>query len=260
MTEAISDKPANADAPKATPEPGEKDKVVIPDKFKLEDGSVNQEAILKSYLEIESLSGRQGSELDNLRKDNESLRDSKQTAELLAQVVENTAKPTEEGRPDLQAWVDSRAEDWSSDPKLMASELLTTLSGWQQEDQNSAKAYADSQLSEIKKQNEALAQKLELLDPSVQPYSKVIGELQAEHGLNLSQAKAMAQKLAEAKGEHEPGRIDPPASVTSSRVTAPPGATGHTFSESDRDKYLRLGWSAEEIAEAEETQKARSSV
>lgn len=120
ITPPVTPPEPNVDAPP----PVEPQAVEIPEKFKNSDGSLNAQALLKSYVEVQSKIGEQGNRIGDYSRQVQELSTKLQQYEQSQQVppdepTEDNLRPPEEFNPD--EWFDS----FYSDPKAALQQLFS---------------------------------------------------------------------------------------------------------------------------------------
>jgi len=137
------------------------EQVAVPDKFKTADGSVNTEALLKSYTDLEKDRSRVVTEISNLKKDLEATKASSEMAETLKAIAANTA-PKAEKTPSYDEYIQTLAEKTASemglevdDPAVklavrLNSESVKAWSSWAKEDIETLKSEYEKKIEELK--------------------------------------------------------------------------------------------------------------
>jgi len=137
------------------------EEIAVPDKFRTADGSVNTDALLKSYTDLEKNRSQVVTEIDHLKKELEATKANASIAEGIKKIVENTspkeapAQSYDEYISDLTA---KAAEELGLEPddpavKLtvkVASEQAKALSTWNKDDIKQVEERYEARLAELK--------------------------------------------------------------------------------------------------------------
>jgi len=148
MSEEVQD---NQEAPES---------VEVPDKFKNEDGTVNTDAMIKSYTDLEKDRSRVVTEIDSLRKQVEDSKSSEMT-ETLKVIAENTKKE-EEAELSYDEYLSSKAKEYAKEMDLdeddpavkyavkLNAESAKSYSAWMKQDADKMQSEFRKEIDELK--------------------------------------------------------------------------------------------------------------
>ena len=232
MSEEIQDN-------QTAPEP-----VEVPDKFKNEDGTVNTDALVKSYTDLEKDRSRVVTEVDQLKKQVEASQSSKEMTETLKVIAENTAKKEEPA----QTYADyisgvavSAAEELGLEPddpavKLMIklqTEQANAMTSWTQEDIDKMKEQHRQEIEALKADLSTDKAERVKSTPEYKANKAQIDEL-VEAGFDESKAiKFVLDKAASTSDVSAP-----PPGMPANRVSGAKDESSYWSSPEERQRFV----------------------
>jgi len=220
------------------------EEVAVPDKFKNADGSVNNEALIKSYTDLEKDRSRVVSEIDTLKKELDSVKSTEKLAEGIEKIVANTT-PKEEEPPSYEEYMKTLASDMAKelgleedDPSVvlaarLASESAKASSTWIKDTEGTLKEQLEGKIAELNNMlNEDKSQRIKST-PEYRENKAQIDEL-VEAGMD----EGNAIKFVLSKVENTSDVSSPPPSTPSGRVTAPPAVSDYWDSPEEREQMV----------------------
>jgi hypothetical protein len=135
--------------------------VVIPDQFKNSDGSVNAEALAKSYADARKGMDAAFAERDNYKKELESQREMSKLSEGIDKLIENTT-PKEEQEPSFDDFMAEKAKAYAEaagvdvdDPSVtvamkLVSDSVKAVNSWTQADKEAIEAKYEARIEELR--------------------------------------------------------------------------------------------------------------
>ena len=222
------------------------EEVVIPEKFKNSDGSVNKEALLKSYTDLEKDRSRVVSERDTLRKDLEAQKLNETLAAGIEKIVANTT-PKQEVAPSYEEHMSKLAIGYAEEMGLepddpgvklavkLNSETAKSASSWIRDEVQALKDEHKRELDEmrgfinndksdrIKSTPEYIAHKAEI--------DELVQETGADEGKIIQFVLKKAANTSDTSA--------PPPSMPNSRITAEVAVSEYWNSQEERQQSVQ---------------------
>ena len=250
MSEEIQD---NQEAPEA---------VEVPEKFKNEDGSVNTDAMIKSYTDLEKDRSRVVTEIDSLKKQVEDSKSSEVMTETLKVIAENTKKE-EEAELSYDEYLSSKAKEYAKEMDLdeddpavkyavkLNAESAKSYSAWMKQDADKMQSDFRKEIDELKASiiNEKATQVKQSAD-----YLAHKAEIEEMVEAGIEEGKAINFVLSKAKSASDVS--DPPLATVSGRVTGAKVVDAYWTSPEERAEFAAMN-GEEETLKLEKAGKAR---
>jgi len=252
MSEEIQD---NQEAPEAAE---------VPDKFKNEDGTVNTDAMIKSYTDLEKDRSRAVTEIDGLKKQAEASKSSEVMTETLKVIAENT-KPEEEATQSYDEYLTSKAKEYAKEMDLdeddpavkyavkLNAESAKSYSAWMKQDADKMQSEFRKEIDELKASisNDKSAQVKQSAD-----YLAHKAEIEEMVGAGIDEGKAINFVLSKAKDASDIS--DPPLATVNGRTTSAKATDEYWSSAEERERFVAEN-GEEETLKLEKAGKARIS-
>jgi len=235
--------------PVTAPDDSAAQEVQVPDKFKGEDGQVNQSELAKSYVSLESEASRMSQELAQAKKELEAAQTSGKMLSTLEQIANQTKAPEAEPEVvDFEKFCEDHAEEWESNPSKMGRDVTALMSEWQRSDSQAMEKKMEDKFAKLMAGQEALQNTIATSRPEYLEHQARITEVQELYGMTLEAATRFAQD-EKASQPPEQAQATPSAAVPGTRTTGGTQVREEPrLSEAEINDYKRRGFSDAEIA------------
>ncbi len=220
-----------------TETPAEDVAIEVPDKFKGEDGNVNQDALLKSYTELEKERSRSINEINALKEQAQMSEAMLKQSQALEKIVENTTQK-EDPAPTYQEYLRQQAEELGideDDPSLkLVGNFAQAQESWRQQDIERLTKERDAEIARVR---EEYASDKSAAVKSTPGYVQNEAEIKALTDNGMPEANAIQFVLDRVSKESDVSPI--PTATPTGGVREAPVKSSYWSSAEEREESVR---------------------
>jgi len=208
----------------------------VPEKFQNDDGTVNQDALIKSYTDLEKNRSQVVTEVDQLKKELDAVKEQSKMAETLETIANNTA-PVEKEEQSYEDYLKLQAEEMgleADDPAVKLNSLSAkAYDSWLKQTEKALEEKYDKKLDAIRAEfQEDKASRVK----SSAAYTANKAEIDEMVEAGFDEGKAIQFVLNKAAQTSDTSEA--PASMPSGRVTATPTESEYWSSPEERAQFV----------------------
>lgn len=209
----------------------------------------NMEEATKAYEEQQTLMGKQGNEVGQMRKEMEALKSQADQAGAIKELV-TALKPAEPAGPDFAAVEKGLVDEYGEEVGPAVAKSLKIASGWMEQVEGNMTKARQTEIDAIRSEIANLSRSQTQASPEYLENKETVDEL-VELGMPMAKAIAYAKHNSDKAAPNAPDRAALPSAGGSGRVTTTQTVPDVYLSPEERAEYKARGTTDDELDQME---------